>query len=178
MSHGVTNQSKTELQHQLSGEPPSTFVKLLLEVCAQSVNDHEAIPARSTQDKLHDRTHQEHRPRSDKHDTEAGCWSRSFRFAKDSRVDKTWPHLFPPFSCRPEPQYLGTPRCFSLCDLIQVLTAAQKEAIQKCSSLVKAKDFWGKKLHISSDSWTQVDVNTWSSAAVSVWWLWGSMEWE
>lgn len=41
----MTNHSEAELQDQFSGESLSTFLKLLLQVCAKSVNDHEAIPA-------------------------------------------------------------------------------------------------------------------------------------
>ena len=40
----TTNQSETELQDQFSGEPPSTFFKLLLQVCAKPVNYHEPVP--------------------------------------------------------------------------------------------------------------------------------------
>lgn len=42
--HETTNQSKAELQDQFSGEPPSTFFKLLLQVCAKPVNYHEPVP--------------------------------------------------------------------------------------------------------------------------------------
>lgn len=38
-----TNQSKAELQDQLSGKSPSAFLKLLLQVCAKSVDDHEPV---------------------------------------------------------------------------------------------------------------------------------------
>lgn len=44
--HEITNQSKAELQDQFPGEPPSTFLKLLLQVCAKPVNDHEPVPGR------------------------------------------------------------------------------------------------------------------------------------
>ena len=42
----MTNQSKAELQDQFSGESPSTFFKLLLQVSAQPVNHHEPVPKR------------------------------------------------------------------------------------------------------------------------------------
>lgn len=44
--HERTNQSQTKLQDQFPGEPPSTFFKLLLQVCAKPVNNHEPIPGR------------------------------------------------------------------------------------------------------------------------------------
>lgn len=47
----MTNQSKAELQDQFPGKSLSTFLKLLLQVRAKSVNNHEAIPA-GTEDVL------------------------------------------------------------------------------------------------------------------------------
>lgn len=44
--HEITNQSKTKLQDQFSGESLATFFKLLLQVCAKSVNNHEPIPGK------------------------------------------------------------------------------------------------------------------------------------